>query len=271
MKQLKKMPRLDININDVIEIYSGPVGILWEMLMGEQIHVGGEKETKILAKKAQIKQHHHILDVCSALGGPARYLAKHYQCTVAGLDATKLMIEKAIERTKNKPYADLITYKLGNAIEMPFRSETFDIVWGQDAWCYVTDKAKLIKEAERVLVPSGKIVFTDWIQTAEMTNSLWTDLNEFMGFPYMETLDGYIELLTIPGFTIISQELESKNFAEYCHMYQNTLRSVIKDDIIATYGAEMFEAADQGLDLWVKAADQGKVGRGKIIAKKQNQ
>lgn len=51
-----KLKKLDFNINDVVELYSGPVGVLWEMLMGEQIHVGGELETDILAKKTGLKK-----------------------------------------------------------------------------------------------------------------------------------------------------------------------------------------------------------------------
>jgi replicative DNA helicase len=43
--EFNKGKKLDVSINDVNEVYSGPVGVLWEMLMGEQIHVGGEKET----------------------------------------------------------------------------------------------------------------------------------------------------------------------------------------------------------------------------------
>ena len=31
--------RLDVGIENVNEVYDGPGGILWEMLMGEEIHV----------------------------------------------------------------------------------------------------------------------------------------------------------------------------------------------------------------------------------------
>jgi len=268
MKKNNKLKKLDFNINDVVELYSGPVGILWEMLMGEQIHVGGERETDILAKKTSIKKGNLVLDVCSALGGPARYLAKNYGCKVTGLDATQKMIAEAEKRTKKEPYSKLINYKLGTALDMPFKSETFDVVWGQDAWCYATDKNRLISEGFRVLKKRGSIAFTDWLRVGDMSEKQWVDLNSFMAFPYIETLDGYEEILKRNGFKIISKEDESKDFAKHCHMYQNMLRTNLKKDIIKTYGAELFKAADDGLNLWVEAADSGKVGRGRIIAKK---
>lgn len=268
MVEITRMMKLDFNIADVNEIYSGPVGKLWEMLMGEQIHVGGENETSILAEKAGITRDQNILDVCSALGGPARHLARTYGCKVTGLDATQHMIDEAIKRTQNEPYTNLIDYRLGNAIDMPFKAETFDVVWGQDAWCYITDKNKLIEECYRVLKTGGKVAFTDWLQVGNMTEHEWNDLNSFMAFPYMETLDGYDEILKQTGFEIHSKEDVSPDFTEHCHLYQNTLRKDLKDGIISKYGAEMFEVADNGLNLWVKAADEGKVGRGRIIARK---
>ena len=268
MEEISKMMKLDFNIGDVNDIYSGPVGILWEMLMGEQIHVGGENETSILAERAGIRKDHHILDVCSALGGPARHLAKFIGCKITGLDATQHMIDEAIKRTKNKPYSSLIDYRMGNAVDMPFKAEIFDVVWGQDAWCYVTDKNKLIEESNRVLKPEGIIAFTDWLQVGNMTKDEWITLNSFMAFPYMETLEGYIEMLENIGFEMILTEDETAHFAKHCHMYQDKLRKELKNDIINNYGSDMFEVADSGLNLWVQAADSKKVGRGRIVAKK---
>ena len=268
MNEIIKLKKLDFNIADVNDVYSGPVGILWEMLMGEQIHVGGEKETEILAKKAGINKDSNILDICSALGGPARHLAKVYGCKITGIDATKKMIDEAIKRTKNLPYSNLIEYKLGNALDLPFKNNSFNVVWGQDAWCYVTDKDRLINEAYRVIEPGGVIAFTDWIQVGEMTYQEWNNLNSFMAFPYMETLDGYEKIIKRKGFKIIEKEDLSPDFTEHCHKYQSVLRNDLKEGIIKEYGSDLFNAADGGLKMWVQAADQKKVGRGRIIAQK---
>ena len=67
---------------------------------------------------------------------------------------------------------------------------------------------------------------------------------------------------------IIEKEDLSPDFKEHCHKYQNVLRNDLKDGIIKQYGVDLFNAADGGLNMWVQAADEGKVGRGRIIAKK---
>ena len=168
--------------------------------MGEQIHVGGASETDVLAQKAGITANSHVLDVCSALGGPARYLARKYGCRVTGLDATPRMYEEAIRRTEEAGLSGKIDYKLGNAVDMPFRANTFDVVWGQDAWCYVTDKERLIRECARVVKAGGVVAFTDWLETGPMTDEEWMALHMFMVFPYVETLDGYAALAEAAGF-----------------------------------------------------------------------
>lgn len=268
MNDIKKGKKLDFTIRDVNDVYEGPAGILWEMLMGEQIHVGGEAETDIIAQKAGINSKTRVLDICSAIGGPARYLARKYGSYVTGLDATQKMLDEAKGRTITEGLDHLVNYRLGNALDIPFRAGTFDVVLGQDAWCYITDKERLIEEAHRVLKPGGIIAFTDWTQIGNMTDDEWVLLNTFMVFPYMETLDGYEELLQEMNFTLIEKEDLSIDFARHCSIYQKKLRNELKDSIINTYGEGMFNEVDTGLDNWVNAAHEGKVGRGRLIGKK---
>lgn len=268
MAKIVKSKKLDVTIDDVNEVYTGPVGVLWEFLMGEHVHVGGEKETEALAKKAGIGKGSKVLDVCSALGGPARYIAKNFGCNVVGLDATRKMFDEAVKRTEKAGLSSLISYKLGNALDMPFKAGTFDIVLGQDAWCYITNKERLISEAHRVLKPGGTIAFTDWLQVGNATDKEWEALNGFMAFPYMETLDGYASILKSVGFKVIEMEDQSADFAKHCHIYQDKLRKDLKEGIVKQYSLDLFKAADDGLAMWVKAADEGKVGRGRIIGKK---
>ncbi|KUG20604.1 MAG: methyltransferase domain-containing protein [Methanomicrobiaceae archaeon] len=267
-REIVRGKRLDVTIADVTGAYEGRIGALWEMLMGEQIHVGGEKETDFLAKLAGLNGNHHVLDVCCGLGGPARQLARIYGCRVTGLDATKRMVDEAVLRTERAGLGELVAFRLGNALDMPFQAGSFDLAWGQDAWCYVTDKARLVREAYRVVRPGGLIAFTDWIQAGTMADMEWTALNSFMIFPYMETIDGYVRVLEDTGFRVLMAEDLSEPFAGHCRLYQHKLRTELKGVITREYGAGLYRAAEEGLRGWVRAADERKVGRGRFIARK---
>ena len=260
--------KLDVGIDGVNDVYDGPAGILWEMLMGEQIHVGGEMETDILAQKAGITASSVVLDVCSALGGPARHLARTIGCRVVGLDATPKMCDEAQRRTRAAGLEGKVTCKLGNALDMPFRALSFDVVWGQDAWCYVSDKARLISECVRVTRPGGVVAFTDWLETGPMGDDRWTALNSFMVFPYLETLDGYARLAEAAGLEVLEREDLSPDFARHVQGYLDALTNGHRAAIVAAYGQAMYDSVEHGLALWRNASAAGQVGRGRIIARK---
>jgi SAM-dependent methyltransferase len=260
--------RLDVGIENVTEVYSGPGGILWEMLMGEEIHVGGAGETDVLARKAGITASTTVLDVCSALGGPARHLARTAGCSVTGLDATPKMHAEAVRRTKDTGLDGTAAFVLGNALDMPFRASSFDVVWGQDAWCYVTDKERLVRECARVVRPGGVIAFTDWLETGAMSDELWTAVHAFMAFPYMETIEGYARLAEGAGLQVVEQEDLSPDFACHVQRYLDALQETHRGAIVAGYGQPMYDEVERGLMLWRDASAAGQVGRGRIIARK---
>jgi SAM-dependent methyltransferase len=175
--------------------------------------------------KAGITASSRVLDVCSALGGPARHLAGQFGCTVVGLDATVKMHDEALRRTKEAGLDGKVSFKLGNALDMPFRADTFDVVWGQDAWCYVTDKARLMRECARVLKPGGVVAFTDWVERGSMNEALCIALNSFMAFPYLETIDGYATLAESSGLQILECEDLTPDFARHVQGYLEALKN----------------------------------------------
>lgn len=264
--------KYDFSVDDVSKVYAGPGGKLWESLMGEQIHVGGEEDTRILAQKVGLKPSNNnniwLLDICSALGGPARQLAREFGINVVGLDITLEMIEEARNRTQDKPYAHKIEYRLGSGLDIPAHANSFDVIWGQDAWCYIRDKKRLIDEIYRVLKFGGILGFTDWIWGPIDPSDAKADfLMEFMVFPDMETLDGYHQLVEATGMVLLEKEDLSKQFAIKMDEYLDILNQN-KENITNVFGEELFQDAEKGILAWNKAAHEKWVSRGRWIAKK---
>ncbi len=262
------LKRYDYTGKDVQDVYDGPGGLLWEAVMSEQIHSGGERTTDELAQALGLKPGMHVLDVCSALGAPARHIAKKYGVRVTGLDFTKTMLEKARERTKAAGLDNVITFVEGNAMDMPFKKDTFDIVWGQEAWCYVTDKDLLARECFRVLKPGGKIGFTDWVITGKIEEDLLAKLYESMAFPYMETFEGWQEVLKRAGFRILDAQDQTEDFARCFDEYKPMVEEKLKPTILQNFGPELFDFAKSLVNLWRDAAHRHQVGRGFYIGEK---
>ncbi|MFW9876072.1 MAG: class I SAM-dependent methyltransferase [Candidatus Thorarchaeota archaeon] len=264
--------KYDFSVYDISQVYAGPVGKLWELLMGEQIHVGGEEDTKILAQKVGLSPSNdniYLLDICSALGGPDRQLARDYGINIIGLDITPEMIEEAKKRTKDKPYAGKIEYRLGSGLDIPTHAESFDVIWGQDAWCYIRDKERLIKEVYRVLKSGGILGFTDWIWGSIDPPEVNADyLMQFMVFPDMETLDGYAQLIKATGMKLIEIEDLGEQFAKKLDEYLSILKNN-KANILDDFGNELYEEAKKGVLAWNRAAQEKWVSRGRWIARKR--
>lgn len=260
--------RYDYTGKDVQDVYDGPGGLLWEAVMSEQIHSGREPATDALAQALGLKPGQHVLDVCSALGAPARHIAKKYGVKVTGLDFTKTMLEKARERTKAAGLDHAITFVEGNALDMPFKKDTFDVVWGQEAWCYVTDKDLLARECFRVLKPGGKIGFTDWVITGKVDEPLLAKLYESMAFPYMETFQGWQEVLQRAGFRVLDAQDQTEDYARCFDEYKKMVEVDLKPTIIKNFGEELFSFATGLVNLWRDAAHAHQVGRGFYIGEK---
>jgi SAM-dependent methyltransferase len=142
------------------------------------------------------------------------------------------------------------------------------VVWGQDAWCYVTDKERLIRECARVVRPGGTVAFTDWLETGPMEDTLWTSLHAFMAFPYMETLDGYVRLAEAAGLQVVEREDLSPDFARHVQQYLDALQTAHRAAVVEGYGQATYDAVERGLMLWRDASAAGQVGRGRIVARR---
>jgi ubiquinone/menaquinone biosynthesis C-methylase UbiE len=258
----------DYTIKDVQDVYDGPGGLLWEAVMTEQIHSGGAEATDVLAKKLGLQKGMVVADLCSALGAPARHIAQKYGVTVKGVDATKTMLTKAIERTKKAGLDKFIEYYEGNVMDLPFKSGTIDVVWGQEAWCYVTDKERLLREAYRVLKPGGKIGFTDWIITGNISPKELEPLYDSMSFPYMESFKGYQDMLKKAGFKNVEAVDNTEAFAKHFDQYFETVTVKMKPDILKGFGPELYSFAENLVTIWRKAAHNHQVGSGMFIAQK---
>jgi SAM-dependent methyltransferase len=143
-----------------------------------------------------------------------------------------------------------------------------DVVWGQEAWCYVTDKNRLIQEAHRVLKPGGKIAFTDWIITGEISKAELEPLYDTMAFPYMETFKGYQELLKQNGFKVLEALDQTEEYAKCFDEYYDKVHVELKPTILENFGQDLFDFASNLVTIWRKAAKEHKVGRGLFIAQK---
>jgi ubiquinone/menaquinone biosynthesis C-methylase UbiE len=127
----------------------------------DEFHSGQRNATVRLAQLARVSGAEHVLDVGCGIGGPSRFLAKEFGCRVTGLDLTAEFIEVANMLARRTGLAGKVTYRQGNALELPFPDASFDLVWSQNAAMNIADRDRLYAEMHRVLKPAGRLAIQD--------------------------------------------------------------------------------------------------------------
>jgi ubiquinone/menaquinone biosynthesis C-methylase UbiE len=254
-------------------VYEGPEGKLWELIMGEQIHIGGMASSMDLAAQAGIFPGSRGVDLCCCTGAGMRFLLRFAKVeAMMGVDATAAMIEKGRFRCRQEGFDDRIEFTLADACQSGLPSAQADFVWGEDAWCYVVDKPRLIAEAVRLVKPGGTIAFTDWLEGPGTLSDAEADrFLRFMKFPSIETLQGYQELLKANGCEDV-WAADTGRFAPCIDLYMSMLALQHTYDTLKIIGFDQAMMRDLGVEMaFVQSlAKAGKVCQGLFVADKMN-
>lgn len=234
----------------------------------DQDHYGGIAAVDTLARKAGIRPEHHVLDVCSGMGGPARYLAHGIGCRVTGLDFTESRHLGAQRLTRLAGLDGRVDFRLGDAQAMPLEDAAYDVVIGQEAWAHVPDKGRLIRECARVVKPGGTIAFTDILARGPLPPAVLERLRQGMTFAALETLAGYGRLLSEAGCTVIEAEDLSAPWTEILNQRLAMYRS-LKDETVRKFGLDHFRRYDDAYAFFVGLYVESILGGGRIIARRE--
>ncbi len=261
----------DIQLSDVQAVYSGPECDLWELLMGQQIHIGGFRSSMGLAEAAGIESGTTGVDLCCCTGAGMRFLVRFRDVErMHGVDATEAVVESGRIRCKEEGLADRVEFTLADVCATGLESGLADFVWGEDAWCYVIDKPALIAEAARLVKPGGVIAFTDWVEgTPGMKDAEMERFLKFMKFPDVQTLAGYAELLTQNGCEVVVNE-NTEQFAPCVDLYLEMVDRQLTYDALRILGfnSDMLGAVAGEMQFMQGLAHQGKIIQGRFVAKK---
>jgi ubiquinone/menaquinone biosynthesis C-methylase UbiE len=262
----------NIGLENVQAVYSGPEGDLWELVMGEQIHIGGFQSSMDLAKRAGIGAGSQGIDLCCCNGAGMRFLVKF--CGVGsmrGVDATAKVVERGRQRCQALGLDGQISFTLANVCASGLPSASADFVWGEDAWCYVVDKPALIAEAVRLVKPGGLVAFTDWIEgPAGLSEREAERFLTFMKFPNIQDLTGYQDLLVANGCQVRVAE-DTGRFAPHVDLYLDMLNKQLTYDALRTIGFDiaLMQALGGEMVFMQQLAHAGKIAQAIFVARKR--
>src|SRR2546425_1281879 len=150
----------------------------------------------------------------------------------------------------------------GDATALPFRDGSFNACVSQEAFLHVADKLAALAGCHRVLVPGGRLAFTDWIAHATLGERERARLAEWMAATTLQSLEGYRALLGRAGFVGVESEDLSDEWRSILRARLTRLRAM-RRDMAARLGAR-FGEYEQLYAFFVGLVEEGKLGDGRF-------
>ncbi|MFX1607362.1 MAG: class I SAM-dependent methyltransferase, partial [Promethearchaeota archaeon] len=118
--------------------------------------IGGMGGTRRLLDKLDITSESEVLEVGCASGFTSCMLAEEYGCSLTGIDLSEILVDKARERAQKRNLSKA-RFQVANALELPFKDDSFDSVFGVAVTALIPDKLRVLQEYMRVTRPGGTI------------------------------------------------------------------------------------------------------------------
>jgi MPBQ/MSBQ methyltransferase len=127
----------------------------------DEFHIRGRKATIELARIVGLRAGMDVLDIGSGIGGPSRCIAAEFGCRVSGIDLSEEYCFVAEMLTKRVGLSPLVSFRQGDALQLPYPDAAFDVVWTQHTAMNIQAKGALYREMNRVLKPGGTVAIYD--------------------------------------------------------------------------------------------------------------
>ena len=168
----------------------------------DQFHGRGMEATLELAAVLRVSTGHHLLDVGSGIGGPARFLAQRFGCRITGLDLTEEFCAVARRLTGLLGLEDRVAFQQGDALDMPFADGMFDGAYSMNVSMNIADKRRFYGEIHRVLRPGAWLVLSELARGPDGEPEYPTPWARSAETSFLATLPETVEGLEACGFTL---------------------------------------------------------------------
>lgn len=141
---------------------------------------GGKKSVGYAARNAFINSDSKVLDVGCNTGFCTFEIAHLCKANVLGVDISPEMISAANAYKKLDPLKQLVNFQVADGMHLPFKDESYDVVFSGGSTAFIDDKQKALMEYARLTKPWGFVIDINFFYHKKPSVSLLKQLNDLM-------------------------------------------------------------------------------------------
>jgi ubiquinone/menaquinone biosynthesis C-methylase UbiE len=161
----------------MVKDYSTLVGIVKERNRPS----GGIKTIHTVLANGFLNTKSRVLELGSNTGFTSVNIAAFMRCKVVGIDINKDSLKEARTYAKENKVDHLVSFKCASALELPFKNESFDLVWCSNVASFVENKQKFLSECARVLKTNGTLALIPIYYKKRPSHKLLTAVSRAVG------------------------------------------------------------------------------------------
>jgi len=232
----------------------------------DQDHYGGLEAVDALAQALVLNPKSRLLDLCSGMGGPARYVATKYGCQIQGVDLIQSRVEGATELSRLTGLSDQVTFAQGDCCDLPLADASFDCAISQEAFLHIENREALLSECSRVLVDTGALAFTDWIARDSLSAEHRKKFGDTFAAHRICSVDEYRSLLDGAGFEVEQVSDLSVEWRDILRARLEMFRS-LEQETVARFGQQRHDTYIENYVFFVDRIEAGDLGGARIVAR----
>ena len=225
----------------------------------DQWHYHGTEAIRAAAERLGLGPESRVLDVGSGVGGPARFLAHAYRCSVTALELQPELDAIARDLTRRCGLADHVSHVCGDALVHPLPDAAFDAAVSWLAVLHIPDRRRLFGRLARALHPRGGCLVEDFCMRTPFAPRDLRDLHHVVFGVTVTRVEEYTADLLAAGFTDVVVADTTGDWAPYTAARLAAWRDG-RADHVRTYGEATYAAQEAFYAVIARLFASGSLG-----------
>ncbi|XP_024022153.1 phosphomethylethanolamine N-methyltransferase [Morus notabilis] len=242
-------------------------GILrYERVFGSGfVSTGGIETTKEFVAKLDLEPSQRVLDVGCGIGGGDFYMAENFDVEVVGIDLSINMISLALERAIGLKCS--VEFEVADCTKKTYPENSFDVIYSRDTILHIDDKPALFRSFYKWLKPGGKVLISDYCQSAGTPSPEFAKYIKQRGYD-LHDVEAYGQMLRDAGFEEVIAEDRTGQFIEVLQRELSVIEKE-KNEFISDFSEEDYYDIVGGWKAKLIRTTSGEQRWGLFIAKKK--